>query len=354
MNYLNLIRYKNLLFILLLLLLLHGCVLRPILMSYGLIPTDPAEFQPTLPWWAFWTLTVSTLLIAAGGYAINDYFDTKIDLLNHPDNLIVGRSVTKTQASWIHHVTTALGALMGVALAIYLRSITLGFIFVMVPGLLWFYSASYKRQFLVGNIIVAFCAALVPISLAVVHHAYFFLPFNYGDLLSQTPVLISIYSWMCGFALFAFLFTLIREIIKDCQDVYGDRESECRTIPVVLGTQRAKWFIYFFMSLAALALFFVIKDYVSTFPLLNPLSQDMSAKAIYLSPSFRYLAIGIYLPMLYLVFLVFKAKRPSHFRSASICAKFIMAIGVLYTLFFYFLICQAQSLPLFGFLQILQ
>lgn len=352
MKYFQLIRYKNLAFLLVLLLLLNGCIIRPILMSYGLIDLDD-PVSKTMPWWIFWVISIAILFITAGGYAINDYFDTKIDLLNHPDNLIVGRSITKTQASWIHHVLTAIGGLMGIGIAIYLRSITLGFIFVMVPGLLWFYSASYKRQFLVGNIIVAICSALVPLTLAIAHHAYFFLPFNYGELLFQTPVIVSLYTWMCGFAVFAFLLTMTREIIKDCQDVFGDRESECRTIPVVLGTQRAKWFVYGFILITAYVLFFAVKNYVSTFPLLNPLSQDMTAQAIFFSPTFRYLVLGVYLPMIYLTFLVVRAKRPSQFRAASICAKFVMATGSLYALLFYFLICQAQNIPLFGFLQIL-
>ncbi len=341
MKFLQLVRWKNLLFIALLMILLNGCVLLPILNAFGL------DAPQVMPWSLTGLLTLATVLIAAGGYAINDYFDTKIDLLNHPDKLLVGRSITKTQASWIHHVTTALGAVIGIGLAIYLKSITLGFIFIMVPGLLWFYSASYKRQLLIGNLTVALCAALVPLSLVVAHHAYFDLPWNYGDLLSQTPILPMLYGWMCGYAVFAFLLTLIREILKDAQDIFGDREAECRTLPIVAGMRTSKTVVFCLIAATIVLLVFAVLTYVNPFPLLN--SNDT-----WLSASMRYALIGIVLPSAYLCYLVAKAKKPTQFKAASICCKFIMAIGSLYSLLFYFLLCQAQGMPLFGIFQIIQ
>ena len=137
MKYLQLIRYKNLLFIVLIQVLMHQLILIPILQKYGF---DTAEFPSLL-----YLLIISTILIAAGGYVLNDYFDVKIDAINHPEKLIVGKLIPKEKAMQIYQVLTILGLLVGLLLSYLNQSLTLALIYIEVTGLLWCYSGSYKR-----------------------------------------------------------------------------------------------------------------------------------------------------------------------------------------------------------------
>lgn len=327
MNYLNLIRYKNLIFIFCLQYLMRYFVVKPWLQYFGM--------DLFLSNYLFLLLASGTTLIAAGGYVINDYFDTKIDALNRPDKVIVGNSVSRKRASQMHQVLTGLGILFGLIVAFSINSFTVGLVFILVPGLLWFYSASYKRQFLIGNIIVAFCAALVVLLVVVSENAC--LLNEYGDLLAQTPVSAKLYSWICSFALFAFLTTLIREIVKDMEDEYGDRELECRTMPVVWGLKKTKIFLYAVtaITLAILALF--------AFKFIQFPNDTLTI---------RYFIFGCVLPFLYFIYLIIKAKLPNDYHSASTFLKYIMIIGVLYSVVLYFILARTYGIIIFNLFKI--
>ncbi len=150
---LKLIRYKNLIFIALIQWLITYSLIQPILLQYGL---------PLItPWWITALIISSTVIIAAAGYVINDYFDLKIDRINKPNKVVIGDIISKKQAVRLYQVLTVIGILLGLIASFELKNYTMGFIYIMVPGILWFYSASYKRQFLLGNFMVAILAALV-------------------------------------------------------------------------------------------------------------------------------------------------------------------------------------------------
>ena len=184
-DYLMLVRWQNLLMTAIVLFVMEKWVATPILRA--------AYFGEQLPWWLLTLLILATVLIAAGGYVINDYFDVKIDAINRPDRLIVTCSVTKPQAMRLFQVLTAAGIVCGLVCAALLRSWVTAVIFVFVPGLLWFYSASYKRQLLIGNLIVALVAALSPLLVAIANVAWLrhlytdfrFNPFHYAGARRQ-------------------------------------------------------------------------------------------------------------------------------------------------------------------------
>ncbi len=157
----RLIRWSNLLFIIIIMLLMEKMVAEPLMLR--------AQFGVQLPWWAFCLLVLAVVLIAAGGYVINDYFDVRIDAINRPEKQIVTRTVSKQSAMLMHQIFTVLGVVCGLEVAWICHSWSLCLIFIFVPGLLWFYSSSYKRQFLVGNLIVAFSTALVPLLMAMAY-----------------------------------------------------------------------------------------------------------------------------------------------------------------------------------------
>ena len=156
-------RWSNLLFLTALVWLMEKWVAVPIL--------DQAAFGEQLPWYLLLLLILATVFIAAGGYVINDYFDVKIDRINRPDELIVTRSVSKPAAMRLSLCLSGFGIVCGLITAVLLRSFTLGILFVAIPGLLWFYSSSYKRLFMIGNIIIALLAGLTPMVVALANTA---------------------------------------------------------------------------------------------------------------------------------------------------------------------------------------
>lgn len=321
-SYLKLIRIPNLLFIVLVQFCMQEAVISPILQQYGFEPLGLS-----LP---FFLLVAATVLIAAGGYVQNDYFDMKIDMINKPEKRIVGNTVSKQAAMRYYQVLTALGVICGLFLSYWAGSFTLALIFILVPGLLWFYSSNYKRQFMIGNIVVSFATSLSVLIVAVTEMA--FLVNEYHDLLFTTPIPKNIYGWVTGFSLFAFVLTWIREIIKDIEDEKGDREMECRTMPIKWGIKKTKTFIYVLIVFTIVALLWVNRAYIHF--------ED--------SLTFRYISFGLIIPLIVLIYLIAKARRRIDYHQAATLSKVIMLIGVLYAFIFYYLQAKTFGFPLFG------
>lgn len=312
-DYLMLVRWQNLLMTAIVLFAMEKWVATPILRA--------AYFGEQLPWWLLLLLTLATVLVAAGGYVINDYFDVKIDAINRPDRLIVTRSVSKAQAMRLFQVLTAAGIVCGLATAAFLHSWMTAVIFVFVPGLLWFYSASYKRQLIIGNLIVALVSALSPLLIAIANVAY--LKQHYGsvngiDVLGLTSLPHDIYLWIGGFAAFAFVGTFIREIIKDMEDVMGDRELECHSLPVVFGEQPTKIIVTVLLLLMTGAIVW-LAWWVIPFPCgWNSLHA-------------RYVVLGLMIPILCVLWQLWSARISSDYRTTQTIMKFVLLMGVLYS-----------------------
>lgn len=320
-DYIKLVRLPNLVFLAAIQFLMYKCVVLPILQIHG-FDIAGRNLEISL-------LIISTVLIAAGGYVLNDYFDVKIDAINKDGKQIVGNTVTRKTAMTLHNVLTALGVILGLVLTYMAGSLSLGFIFIIVPGLLWFYSASYKRQFLTGNIIIAFISALSILTVAIMELA--FLQKTYGNFIFMTSIPSLVYRWIGGFAGFAFLYTWIREVIKDLEDQKGDREMECRTMAIKWGTQKTKIFLYTLIGITIIALF-LVNNFIS----------------FHGSLTLRYILFGLVIPLLALAYLIFIAKDSKDYHQASTFAKIIMGIGVLYCFIFYFLLAQQFDIPLFN------
>jgi len=318
----KLIRIKNLIFIAFIQFVMRQIVLVPILQVYGFDASSDTNM--------LYLLIVGTILIAAGGYVLNDYFDVKIDAINHPDNQIVGNRITRSKAMMIHQILTGLGVACGILLAIWSKSFTLAFIFIVVPGLLWFYSASYKRQFITGNLVVAFIAALTVLVVGITELAA--MQKVYGKLIFETPIPGQFYGWVGGFALFSFLCTWIREIIKDMEDEKGDREMECRTMPIKWGMNKTKLFLYALISITVAGIY-IVNEYFIVFPG---------------SLTLRYITFGITMPFIALIYLISTGKNAADFHQASTLSKVIMLVGVLYSFMFYYLQAKAFGISLFN------
>ena len=319
----RLIRWQNLLFLAILMWVLEKWLVVPLLYSHGGLPE-------VLPEPILWLLILSVVLIAAGGYVINDYFDIKIDRINRPDRVIVGETMTKPAAMHLSIGLSVAGILVGLLVAWLCRSWTLGIVILLMPGLLWFYSSAYKRQFLVGNLIVAFASAAVPMLLGLANEGMF-LPFilahDFQPILDQLqPVIRVIYTWLGGFALMIFLYTWIREVIKDLQDQMGDRELECRTMPIRLGELWTKILLTVMIAITIGVLCWFV------FGLL-PFPHAWNSMSV------RYLTFGLIVPLLCVLALVWAARIPSDYRNAQRLMKLAMLLGLLYSYVIYVQLC---------------
>lgn len=310
--YLKLLRVGNLAFLAILLFVMEKWVALPLLQL--------VQFSEQMPWWVLTLIILATVFVAAGGYVINDYFDVKIDRINRPDDLVVTRHISREGAMRLFQVLTFVGVLMALGVAWWARSWTLAMIFIVIPGLLWFYSASYKRQLLIGNIVVAFASALVPLLIAIINADY--LAHLYGEALAYTPIVGQLYVWLGGFAIFAFLMTLVREMVKDIEDREGDCEMECRTIPIVWGVKTTK-IIVTILLLAIAALIVYIAWAVLPFP------------HSWQSFSTRYVVFGLLVPIACVITLLWASTNQVEIRRTQLVLKFMMFMGVMYSFVIY-------------------
>lgn len=203
---------------------------------------------------AFSLLVISVCCFIAGTNIINDYFDNRADRISGVRDVIVGRTISRRTAISLHTILNVTAVLIGFYLSFAVGIWKMGIFFVLASGLLWFYSSSYKRYFIIGNFIVAFLMALIPLS--VVLFEIPLLNMVYADLLLATDTnFMYLFNWGMGFAIFAFLNTWMYEINKDLYTVKGDRADGIHTIPVRSGEQVARYII---LSFAMIAVIFLV------------------------------------------------------------------------------------------------
>ncbi|MEX2595845.1 MAG: geranylgeranylglycerol-phosphate geranylgeranyltransferase [Salibacteraceae bacterium] len=191
----------------------------------------------------FSLLVLATIFIAAGGYAINDYFDVKVDRINKLKQVIIDRHIKRRVAMMLHILLTATGFMLAsyVSWKLGMWKITALFIFAIFT--LWFYSTSLKHQFLSGNLAIALMASFVPLIVGL-----FEIPLqNQAHPESIQELGYSIFNvpafWVIGYAIILFLLTLIREITKDVIDLRGDRIYGSKTIPIQTGIKTTKYIL---------------------------------------------------------------------------------------------------------------
>jgi 4-hydroxybenzoate polyprenyltransferase len=273
----------------------------------------------------FFLLVLSTVFIAGAGYIINDYFDTRTDMINKPARVVVGVEIGRRVAMIMHAVLNIIGVGIGIYLGFYIRLPALSLVFLLATGLLWFYSTNYKRQFLVGNLSVAFLTGLVP--LMVVLFEIPLLNRQYGQQMLQHAVNFNyILAWVGGFSFFAFLTTLIRELIKDAEDFEGDAAYGMRTVPIVLGMLWTRILVLLLICLAMAMLIFL---------LLKHILFSVSPMDYY---SLVYFILFLLLPLALLAFLFMTAGKKKDFHRASSLIKWIMMFGILYSAMVFFLV----------------
>jgi 4-hydroxybenzoate polyprenyltransferase len=263
----------------------------------------------------FMLFVLSNVLLAAAGYVINDYYDTRIDTINKPDKNVFLNGIPLKNAVNLNYILNAAACLMGFYCAWRVGFIKLGFLPLVVALSLYFYALKYKRQFLIGNIVVAL---IIAYSILVVWLFQFFaIKSDQVVFAAMMNNFMVISNFVIGFAVFAFFITFIREIIKDIEDIEGDRADGCNTVPIKMGIPKTKKFIIGFTIFTMLLLAFgqtmLYTDYIITCWYL------MVVQAMFL----------------FLIVKLMKAKEKPDFHFLSVFAKIIMIAGLLATQLLY-------------------
>lgn len=304
MALLRLIRFPNLLIVALMQGLLFARIILP--------PLQAQELSPALNSFHFSLLALVTVIITAGGYIINDIADFRIDMVNRPERVVVHKHIPVETAYWLYFCLNLSGFVLSLYLAFYVGNLPLVNLFPAAVLGLFFYSVYLKRVALLGNLLIsAYCALAAGIVWFAERNAI-------GELASLQPEAAGrLNVFFLTYMGFAFLLTFYREIVKDIEDVKGDLQQNCRTIPILWGVPAAKS-IAMFAGLLLLGLIAYMGSLV-------PGSFSRLAGI--------FIFVIVALPLAVSLVLLYRAVAVEDYRQLSGLAKFIMAGGILFLLF---------------------
>ncbi len=267
----------------------------------------------------FALLVLATVIIAAAGNVINDIYDYEIDLINKPQKIFINEIISIKKAWLLYSLMNGIALIIGVYLGY--NSVNYGNYYLigfpLIISLLWSYSAFFKKMPLIGNLIIAFFCALVPIYalLPTFNSTYFHNGNSTYSLLRDVGLL---------YILFAFLTTLIREIVKDIEDMEGDLLGNARTFPIVSGIRISK-IVLIVLLFCSLPLWLV--------PFSNIKVTNSHSLTFWISNIYLIIIIG--LPFLRIGYLIIKAQTKSDFHQISSQIKWLMLAGLLFLIVFY-------------------
>jgi len=305
----RLIRWPNLLFILITQLLFYYCVYAPLLIEF------PRYNNQLL----FLLLSMASVLIAAAGYIINDYFDIQIDIINKPDKIVINKFIKRRWAIIWHFIFSALGVIISFYVSLKTGEWLILVINFLCVLLLWFYSTTFKRKLLSGNLIIAALTAWVIIVI------YLFVGADIFSLKGWAKDSVDfnvrrLFKFTLLFASFAFIMTLIREVIKDLEDMEGDRRYNCTTMPIAWGVPASKVFtgVWIVVCVAALG---IVQLYAW--------QSGWWFAALYI-------LLLLVLPLLLLLKKLYKAFTNVHYKELSSIVKIVILFGILSMVFLKF------------------
>ena len=246
-SFFKLIRWPNLVFIALTQVLFYYCVFTPLLSA-------PTSYSQNI---FFLLLVIASVLIAAAGYIINDYFDVQIDAINKPDRMVIGKIIKRRWAIVLHWLFSGIGVGLSFYISYGTKLWPILFINIICVFALWVYSTTFKKKLLIGNLIIA---ALTAWTILVVYFFVgadffsfegFYSPATFGH---NTYDERRLFKYTLLYAGFAFIMTLIREVVKDMEDMEGDRKYDCNTMPIAWGVPTTKVFTGVWIVVAATTL----------------------------------------------------------------------------------------------------
>ncbi|OXG04311.1 prenyltransferase [Flavobacterium piscis] len=295
MKFLKLIRYKNLLML----------AFMQVLFRYAFLKQQ--NIPLALADWQYGLLVLSTVLLAAAGYVINNIYDVATDTINKPEDVVIGKGISETAG---YNIYVALN-ITGVALGFILSNIILrpGFasLFILIASLLYFYATTLKQIMILGNFVVALLLSASVLIIGV----FDIFPATNAENQAQ---MASFFSILTDYALFAFMINFIREIVKDIEDVNGDYNQGMNTLPIAIGISRAAKIAVVFAVIAFLLCLLYTNIYFF---------QNNLFMATFYSFAF------VLAPLLYFIIKIVSAKSKKDFHHLSTILKLILFFGIL-------------------------
>ena len=313
-NFLKLIRWKNILVIILTMIAMRQLVIFPVFSNYGIKVMFPA--------WIFYLMMLATVLIAAGGYVINDYFDQKIDRVNRAGKVIVGFRVPRRKAIALHIWLNVVALILGIIVAVAAHRWWYFFIFFGAFVALWIYSRDLKKSTFWGNLLIAMLSGIVPMLVGATEYFAIADTISYWDISHIRAVKMAM-QVIVFFSAFAFIYTLMREIIKDCEDIEGDMENGVRSVPVKIGLKKTNYIICMLTVLSVAAVAFFWYEY---------LAETRFFYGEMLPTVYLYAAVMIPTLLVAIISLFGTSKRKYSFLSGFV--KLIMVLGIAFSIVF--------------------
>ncbi len=302
--FLKLVRLPNLFFIALTQFLFQSCIYYP-LYKENIPANDSLHFV---------FLLLASLLIAAAGYIINDYFDINIDEVNKPEKMVVDKVIHRRWAIAWHFMLSTTGLLFTILALPFLQKWYLVLANVICVALLWFYSTNFKKSLLVGNVVISFLTGWTILII-------FFSKVNLADAVGAgTTNHYKFFRLAMLYAGFAFIISLIREAIKDMEDMPGDEKYGCRTMPIVWGINATKVYIAVWL-VVLIAMLIIIQVYMLQFQWWLPVAYSI---------------VAIIFPLCLLLVRLKNSSTTHHYHQLSTMAKLVMFTGIVSMVFFYF------------------
>ncbi len=292
MNYFTLIRYQNLLFI----------VLAQVAIKFGLF--HPLGLDTTLSHLNFTLLVIATICIAAAGNIINDIYDVEIDKINKPEKVLIGKKISESNASRLFIILNVIGVAIGFYLANSIEKSGFAALFIIISALLYLYASYLKSMLLLGNLLIS---ALVAMSLIIVPLFELLPAITPQNQATQSAV----FKIVLHFALFAFAINFIREIVKDLQDINGDKKGGKNTLPIALGRKRTTSIVFILGVIMVLATVAYMYEFLYKEQIL-----------------LLYFLFAIVAPLLYFCIKSYDAETKKEYAFLSLFLKIIMFLGI--------------------------
>jgi len=302
--FLQLVRLPNLLFIALAQVLFQFCIYQDL--YDGRIPANDLDH--------FILLVLASLCIAAAGYIINDYFDINIDEVNKPQRLVVDKVIHRRWAIAWHFMLSATGVLLTLVALPFPQKWYLVLANAGCVALLWLYSTNFKKSLLIGNVVISLLTAWTILII-------FFSKLSLADAIGTNGTGHARFFRLAFlYAGFAFIISLIREAIKDMEDLPGDSKYGCRTMPIVWGINASKVYTAVWIIIL-IGLLVVVQVYILQFRWWWPVVYSI---------------VLIILPLIFILGKLYNSKTQQDFHRLSSWTKWVMFAGILSMIFFYF------------------
>lgn len=307
-NFLNLIRWKNLLLLIIVQVLIKYALLEPLKANYGI--------NTTLNTLGFLLLVLATICITAAGFIINDIEDVEADTINKPAKVIIGKTISEKTATNLFLGLNIIGVISGFFISRAIGKPNFFAVFVVASATLYIYSTYLKSIMVIGNIAVAIIVAL---SIYLVGMFDLIPAINNVNQSSQLFFL----ELIKDYAIFGFMITLLRELVKDIEDIDGDYKMGIKSLPIVIGSNRASKLVFLLSLIPLLLIIFYLSKNLYTQPV-----------------ALIYVLILVVAPLIYVTIKLFNAKQKKDYNHISRILKLVLFTCAFSLLLFQFILLK--------------